>query len=470
MQNVRITLALLCVLAGFLAAPATAQATDGTTVEVAILDVLLARGLIDQPTYEELLALAREKAAGSRSEIDLIEGRLERLRAADVAVSGGTAGKLLFKSPDGKWSMGMRGRVQLRASSQTNDAPNIDSNVDADGEDGQNFSLPRVRFGLSGQAGAENVTYNVEWDMSSTSTLNGAAAQAGAKAFNLRAGYVDWGFQNGMTLRFGHGKFPFGREELMSAFNLSLMERSLASNNFTPSYEPMAMLYGTSGANEFEYYAAVSNGDGAMVQNNDGDSENGLRHGVRVVWNAVGAPLKADGPSFQTLEKGDTRFAMGASWMKNDNSVDKNTKGAITAAGGSSVRDSTSLGLDLQLMSGPWSVLAEWFDRDEERVGLPGQRDDGQTLQIGYFLEPRVWELVARVSRVDASSTANAPTAGVLANTDAKELTLGVNRYFDGHNSKWMFDVVRTNFSNHALAGGEDVDTTQYRLQYQAVF
>ncbi len=86
MQTVRLMLALLCALAGPLAVPAAAQATDSTTVEVAILDVLLARGLIDQPTYEELLALAREKAAGTRSEIDLIEGRLERLRAADVAV------------------------------------------------------------------------------------------------------------------------------------------------------------------------------------------------------------------------------------------------------------------------------------------------------------------------------------------------------------------------------------------------
>ncbi|MGQ0554267.1 MAG: porin [Planctomycetota bacterium] len=462
--------ALLAALA-WLPSSASAQATDASSVETAILDVLLAQGLIDQTQYEQLLAMAREKVADSRGEIDLIEGRLERLRAAAVTVDGGAPGKLLFRSPDGKWSLGLKGRIQARVISQKDDAPNIDSNTDLDTESGVNFSTPRVRLGFEGQAGAENVKYKLEWDMSTTGTLNAGAAAGAANAFNLRHAFVDWGFENGLSLRFGQSKFPFGREENISSGNIALMDRSLASNRFAPAYEPMAMLFGTGNGGEYEYYAAVSNGDGRSINNNDGDSENGVRKGVRFVWNAVGTPLKADGPAFQTVDSGETKVSFGASWMKNDNAVDIATKGAITAAGGlASVTDSESLGLDVQAMSGPWSILAEWFDRKEDRLGLPGQRDDGQTLQVGYFLDPHVWEIVARVSRLDASATANAPTAGVLNNTDSKELTLGLNRYVDGHNAKWMFDVVRTTFSNHAVAAGEDLDNTQYRIQYQAIF
>ncbi|MGQ0554159.1 MAG: porin [Planctomycetota bacterium] len=474
------SLALSAALLLGLPQPAGAQSTDATSVEVAILDILLERGLIDQAQYQGLLTLAREKAAGTRGEIDLIEGRLERLRAADVITTGGTPGKLLFKSPDGKWSMGLKGRLQMRATVQKDDAPNLDANTglpatDVDSESGTNFSVPRVRLSLEGQAGAENVAYKLEWDMSTTAALNGAAAQAGAKAFNMRNAYVDYGFQNGLTLRFGQAKFPFGREENTSAFGTGLMEKSLASNNFTPAYEPLMMLHGKQGEGEWEYYAAISNGDGQSVNNNDGDSENGLRKGVRVVWNLVGQPLKLDGPSFQTLDSGETRASIGASWMKNDNAVDKNTKGTLVA-GAPSVRDSETLGLDFQLMSGRWSVLAEWFDRQEDRVGAAGQRDDGNTLQVGYFLEPHVWEVVARVSRLDGDAVNPAPgaaglppfSAGVLANTDTREMALGVNRYIDGHNSKWMFDVVRTDYRNHALV--DDIDHTQYRVQYQVIF
>ncbi|MGQ0554134.1 MAG: porin [Planctomycetota bacterium] len=468
--SLKVLVLLLACCAGA-ATRAAAQGAHDTHLESALLELLREKGVLTEAECQQLLAIAKERARAEGREVELIESSLQRLAAPDVGVRGGTAGKLLFRSADGKWTMGLRGRMQMRVSSQSDDAPNIDSNADLDTEGGVNFSVPRVRFGVAGNAGAENVKYNLEWDMGTTSTLNAAAAQAGARAFNLRAAYVDWGFANGTTLRFGQAKFPFGREEQISGFGISLMERSLASNNFTPSWEPLAMLSGTLGGGALDWSAAVSNGDGQSINNNDGDAENGLRQGVRLVWNAVGEPIKTDGPSFQTLAAGDTRAAFGASWMKNDNSVDKNTKAPITAAGGKSVRDSESLGLDFQLMSGPWSFMAEWFERKEDRIGLAGQRDDGTTLQLGYFLVPNAWELVARVSRLSPSGNAAAPTAGVLANTQAREVTLGLNRYLDGHNSKWMFDVVRTDF--HHVVGvplGEDVDTTQYRIQYQAIF
>src|SRR5262245_6730423 len=90
-----VAVATLALLAGL--QPARAQADDGSNVNVAILDVLRARGIIDQAQYEELLAMARATVDRERGEIDLIQGRLERLRAPDLQTSGGTPGKLMFK-------------------------------------------------------------------------------------------------------------------------------------------------------------------------------------------------------------------------------------------------------------------------------------------------------------------------------------------------------------------------------------
>src|SRR5262245_7530768 len=62
-----------------LASAARAQADDGSSLDVAILDILKARGIIDDAQYAELMEMARSRVDRERSEIDLIQGRLERL-------------------------------------------------------------------------------------------------------------------------------------------------------------------------------------------------------------------------------------------------------------------------------------------------------------------------------------------------------------------------------------------------------
>jgi hypothetical protein len=47
---------------------------------------------------------------------------------------------------------------------------------------------------------------------------------------------------------------------------------------------------------------------------------------------------------------------------------------------------------------------------------------------------------------------------------DIDELTVGVNRYIDGHNAKWMVDV------NTRSPNGTSANNKELRLQYQAIF
>jgi hypothetical protein len=420
-------LGLAVVLSGSLAA----QQPDATSVEVGILDVLLARGLIDQAQYEELLALARSKAEDARSEVDLLEGRLARLRAPDVQTSGGAAGKLLFKSPDGKWSLAVKGRIQARVEN---------TEAEDDAKDGTNISVPRARLGFEGIAGAENVGYKLEFDLNTNKKMVDPATEGN---LNLRHAYVNWGFENGANVLFGQTKFPFGREALTSSGSMSLAERSIVSSEFFPEYEPLAMAHGTARDGEWEWYVAASNGEGRGKNNTPGDELNGMRKGARVVWNPLGR-FKLDGPAFQTVDSGETRLGLGVAYMRNEDSSGLSSATADV--------DTESLGLEFQLLSGPWSVLYEHVTRGEDDDVAGNDDDAGQALQLGLLFAER-WEVVARAAAVDYDSDPN-----------KDERALGVNYYVDRHNGKWQLEL------NQQDTDGEDGNVDTMRVQYQLIF
>ena len=411
---------------------ARAQSDDSSSVDVAILDVMRARGLIDEAQYAELLAMARAKVDRERGEIDLIQGRLERLRAPDLQTEGGTPGKLKWKSSDGKWSLALKGRIVARVEHLSSD----DNTKTV-----TNFSVPALRLYFEGNSGAENVTYKIEIDGPTSKT---ASDPATAGVFNLRDGWVNWSFENGANVEMGQFKFPFGREMLTTSAGTDLQERSIASIEFSPEYEPGAMAWGTADNGVFEWYVAAANGEGRSKNNTPGDTKNGLREGVRVVWNPLG-PMKLDGPAFQTVDDDSTKVGIGAAYMNN-----KDSAGLATQTVGS---DASTLGFEFGLMSGPLSVIAESFKR-EQSVNVGTNVDDkGDTVQVGCFVVPNVWEVVARLSKIDFD-----------VKDDMSEAVLGLNYYVDKHNGKWMVDVSKLNNS------GATADAKRIRLQYQAIF
>jgi hypothetical protein len=424
--------ALLAVLALLSLAPdPRAQADDGSSLDVAILDILKARGIIDDAQYAELMALARSRVDRERSEIDLIQGRLERLRAPDLQTEGGTPGKLKWKSSDGKWSFNLKGRVIGRVE---------DFNSDDGALDDTNFHAD-FRLNMEGNAGAENVTYKVELDAPTNKNRVDPATEPG---FNLRDAYINWAFESGVNAEIGQFKFPFGREMLTSSAQTDLMERSIASVQFSPEYEPGAMAWGTAQNGVWEFYAAMANGEGRSKNNTPGDDLNGLRDGVRVVWNPLGA-FKLDGPAFQTMDEETTKIGVGAAYMVNHDSA-----GLATATAGS---DTATLGLEFQVFSGPVSFLAENYSRQGDVSGGPNVDDDGYTLQAGWFFLPNVWEVVARLSAIDFDAA-----------DDQQEAVLGLNYYVDRHNGKWMVDFSKLDNQ------GTTPDAKRIRLQYQLIF
>jgi hypothetical protein len=312
--------------------------------------------------------------------------------------------------------------------------------ADDDTKDGVNFSVPRARLGFEGNAGAENVGYKLEFDLNTSKKLEDPAKEGN---LNLRHAFIDWGFENGAQLVFGQTKFPFGRETLTSSGNITLPERSIVASEFFPEYEPLAMLQGTANDGEWEWYVAASNGEGRGKNNTPGDETNGLRKGVRVVWNPLGK-FKLDGPAFQTVDSGETRLGFGAAIMDNEDS-----SGLNTATMDVSTR---SVDLEAQLFSGPWSVLYEHVSRSEDDDAAADDDDDGQSLQVG-LLVTETWEVVGRAAKVDYDSKA-----------DKTERAVGVNYYVDRHNGKWQLEL------NRQDTEGADSNVDTLRLQYQLIF
>ena len=422
---------LAAVAAAALVVPARAQQGGDVSVEKALLDILREKGLIDASEYDELMALARQRADANANETVLIEASLQRLAAPDVQVRGGTPTKLLFRSPDGQWSLGLRGELQARVENL---------NSDDDAQKDTNFSVPRARLTAEGTAGAPNVKYKLTIDASTTSKDVDPAVDTSS---SVRDAYVDWGFTPQDSFRMGQFKFPFGREMLMSTTALDLVDISIAATEFAPNYEPGAMLQGYLGDQLLEYQLAAANGEGRGKNNTAGENIDGLREGARVVWNPLG-PVKNEGPAFQTMPDGSTRASLGVAYMRNHDSTGLNT---ATVGAETTTRD-----FEASFYSGPFSLLAELYRRDGE--ASTGDADDtGSTVQAGWFFLPETWEVVARYSDVNYATK-----------DDAREHTIGLNYYVDKNNGKWQVDL--SELDNE----GDTPDATRMRLQYQVLF
>lgn len=425
---------------------ALARDDDERSFDQAILDILLERGLIDEAAYQELLALASARR-GEQREVDLLADQLQRLKAPEVATQGGKAGKLEWASDDGKWSLGLKGRLQVQADV-------VDGETGNEAADSRNLSVRRARLGFQGKAGTEGLTYKLEIDAGTQNVPDSAT-----KAFSVQDAFLNWDLGESADLRAGQFKFPFGREVHMVSTNLNLVEESIASREFSPSREPGVMVYGASPESVVEWFGAVSNGEGSGQSNKSANvgvtGSDGLRTGVRVVVNPFGK-LPNEMSAFSTAQDGGAKLAFGASYMINSGKqADGPDAGAVPGGPTDPRTTDDTLGLEMQAMLGPVSILAEQYQRTKDyELGLADEDDDGMTLQAGVFVVPETVELVLRRSTLDLD-----------LRDDLVDTSLGVVYYVDRYNSRLAVDL--SDVENEDTANR---DFKRLRAQYQVVF
>jgi len=145
-------------------------------------------------------------------------------------------------------------------------------------------------------------------------------------------------------------------------------------------------------------------------------------------------------------------------YMINHDASFLNTVSQALPSGGT---DAETIGAEFQWMIGPFSLLAEYFDRTTDPSGVSDQNDDGYNLQAGCFIVPKEWEVAARLAEVDQTDDSLLGAAAA----KIQETGIAINRYIDGHNGKWMLDYIM--LDNETV---DDDDEDQIRLQYQIKF
>src|SRR5262245_32549466 len=258
-----------------------------------------------------------------------------------------------------------------------------DFDEDSSSADRGEFSIPRARLRLDGYAFYPWLKYKIQYDfMGQTYTVTGTTTRRGP---DLRDLFFDITAKPWTCVRLGQFKVPFGQQELTSSGDQEFVDRSIASLAFATvdaERQVGAMLWGTSFEKKFGYEVGMFNGNARNTLVNDNP---GYLYAVRVHFDPNGE-FKLSESSLDNPPE--VNWTIGAAYIHNERDPDAD--------------------LARQLLEGFFSlkyrrlfVLADYYVRSVEQLGLPDQDSDGIIGQVGVFLVPGKIEIAARYSSVD---------------------------------------------------------------------
>lgn len=261
-------------------------------------------------------------------------------------------------------------------------------------QDQQGFQLDFARVEITGDAGS-GYSYKLSFDF-----------EAGFAV--IKDAYATWKIGDMVTGKMGNFKQPFLRSALISDNKLLFLERTALGSDF--SGRDLGLMF-SGQFDTIDWHIAAQNGD-------DGQADE-YRFTGRVTANLMGAGVGKVEGAYGAGEE--TNLTVGASLM-DEGSVDNGTAWAIDAA----------------LTTGPFSLAAEIVDLDDDLVvgGFAGNRTPWDV--TGSYMFTDMYELAARYEDADDTD-----------NTTA--WTVGVNRYTQGHDIKWVAQFISTDSDLAAL-------------------
>ena len=293
------------------------------------------------------------------------------------------------------------------------------------------------------------------------------------------------GFKNGPKLQLGKLREDISLDALTSSKHIALIERSSLADTMSPYFRWGVSAYQYFPTTGLRYALGVYKNDAFGSDAKDADDALDYAFSSRLTWSnapTAGRVLHA-GLWFSERQMSDdtlsAAFARGELRETNVRLVNYAVGGDTVALDGL-----RQVGAEFAWQYDALLLQAEYAQRRLETTDststLDGETYDGYYLQASYFLtgeqrsyskgsavfsQPKgvanAWELAARISSMDASST----TQG----TQAQTYTLGVSYYFNPK-VKAMANLVHTEVDGagtQALVGGEDSgDAVALRLQY----
>ena len=375
------------------------------------------------------IAALEAKLAALEAQQTKIDGSLAQARAVDAAIADAqTTGRFLladgftsgwddgFKlgSADGNYVLHPFLLAQFR--NVTNYTEAGDGGDDSNFENG--FELRRFKFGLKGNLFNPDFTYEFRL---SVDRSTGDVAPDNA--------YVQYKFADAWAIRLGQYKLNWTREETTSdtkqlAAERSLLNQVLGGTN-TGYVQGIALLYGEK---DLPFRGEVSFTDGDNTANTNftdqqGSTDNEYQNfglAVRGEYKVMG-----DWKAYEdfTARKTENRLFVvggGADWAQGgDGDVYRFTADA---------QYETAAGLSAYTAAIYTVAEGDSFDLD---------LDDsiGGLVQIGYLLpNAKDWEVFGRYDIIHLDGE-------VGGEDNFHEITLGVNRYYYGHNAKLTIDA-----------------------------
>lgn len=382
-------------------------------------------------------------------------------------------GIINYTANDGSWSTNATLRFQTLYTygADLNDKNELTGSY-------SNFMIRRARLKFSGHAYSPKVKYKVELGQSSRD-IGGFTTQSQTKNAPglIFDAVVKWNFAKGLYLWAGQTKLPGNRERVISSGSLQLVDRSLLNSKFNIDRDMGIQLHHkwsigdkSTGFVVKEKFA-LSQGEGRdVVENNIG----GYSYTGRVevyFFGEFDSKGKDDykGSSLKRVETPKLTIAGGADFNEKAARTFGNQKDYMLndSKGGYFLTDVTTVFVDLMFKYKGWSLMAEYADRkaaDAIAKNTDGTETGDYVMEglsynvMGGYLFSKNWEVTGRYTTVDYANqyTINA------GKTDLEQYTLGLSKYFAGHNLK-----VQADLSYQTVTGSNDEVLSRIHMELQ---
>lgn len=328
------------------------------------------------------------------------------------AMDGSYKDGLWLKSDDGDYGLKLNSFLQLQHQF-----------LDVEGAGAINgFQISRARLTFSGNAFGKSLTYRWEFEMASGMT-NLVAEGIATVGPNLRDGYLNYDFGNGIEIQAGQFKVPYSFDTLVSDNQNQFIDRTITNDVFGLERDLGVNLHGRLG--KFDYSLHVMNEGSNRNTTNNNDE---LLVGTRLVANLFG----------------DHRYTTG------DPEFSEKPHLAVGLAGNFN-RIGTAGAADQSLWNGTADIAYRYRGFSAVGSGYYLRNTTANTAiygflaQDGYFIAPKRFEVMARFGGV-------IPTAA--GATNGYEAGGGLGWYFHGHKLKLLTDYAFLINSPLVLARG----------------
>jgi len=338
----------------------------------------------------------------------------------DISKYAGYKKGIYINDKSGYFSLKINARMQARYTMEALDQGNSEKRKIE-----SNFSIPRARLKLKGHVISKRISYAFQTDF-------------GKGGASLKDFYADFAFiKNKLHLKVGQFKKPFSRQQLTSSGKLELVDRAITDKAFGAGRDIGFELNNRySKSPVFEWAAGMFNGTGekawfeSKLHKNETTGElesvTGKFTNVPKIFNPliiarIGFNIgKLKGYSEADLERGNTKFGMGASGIVNfdaDNNNDGNIRGEI----------------DFILKSHGFSASGAFYVSSIQKgLYFKDQTYDavGFHVQTGYVIKGII-QPVIRYALYNPKEI----------NNHSQTITGGLTAYFAKHNLKLQIDA-----------------------------